>query len=111
MSLDNVWTPEMLRSRTKANEAGRQLSQNRKPLQQAKHERQRLAAARSLAGDHSVMDENLHSLDPAGWPFAARLHFAQIVHRNRTGSQLSRKQIRSRDGILNGEIDSYAASG
>ena len=49
--------------RAEADEAGGKLSQNRKPFQQMKHERQRLAAAGSSARDDPAMNKNLHSLD------------------------------------------------
>ena len=55
------------------------------------------------------MNKDLHSLNEASRPFAARLHFAQIVHGNRTGSQFFGEEIGSRDGILNSEIDADAA--
>ena len=99
----------MLRTRSDSDEPGGNLSQNWKPFQQAKDERQRLLAIRRLASNHATMNENLHCLNEPRRPFAARLHFAQIVHGNRTGSQFFGKQIGSRDGILNSEIDAHAA--
>jgi len=53
------------------------------------------------------MNENLHCLNESRRPLATRLHFAQIIHGNRTGSQFLAEQIRRSDGILNGEIDAY----
>ena len=99
----------MLRTRSDADEPGGNLSQNWKPFQQAKHEGQRLFAIRSLTSNHATMNENLHCLNEPRRPFAPRLHFAQIVHGNRTGSQFFAKQIGSRNGILNSEIDTHAA--
>src|SRR6476661_801804 len=77
---------KMLRTRSDSDEPGGNLSQNWKPFQQAKHEGQRLFPIRSLASDDATMNENLHCLNKPRRPFAARLHFAQIVHGNRTGS-------------------------
>src|SRR5260370_154325 len=54
------------------------------------------------------MNKHLHPLDQARRPFTACLHFSQIVKRNRTTSQFLREQIRSRNGVLNGEIDTNA---
>ena len=99
----------MLRTRSDSDEPGGNLSQNWKPFQQAKHEGQRLSPIRSLASDDATMNENLHCLNKPRRPFAARLHFAQIVQGSRTNLQFSREQIGSRDGILNSEIDAYAA--
>jgi hypothetical protein len=56
------------------------------------------------------MNKSLHSLNQARRPFAARLHFAQIVHGNWTTPQFLREQIRRRDGILNGKVNSNATS-
>ena len=64
---------------------------------------------RSLARNHPTMNENLHCLNEPRRPFAARLHFAQVVHGNRTGSQFFGERVCSRDGFLNSEIDSHAA--
>ena len=99
----------MLRTRSDSDEPGGNLSQNWKPFQQAKHEGQRLFPIRRLASDDATMNENLHCLNKPSRPFAARLHFAQIVHGNRTGSQFFGKQIGGSDGILNSEIDAHAA--
>src|SRR5215831_21177709 len=100
---------KMLRSGADADEAGGNLSQNWKPFQQTKHDRQRIFAMRGLASNHAAMNEDLHSLDKARRPFAARLHFTQIVHGNRAVPQFFREKICGRDGILNGEIDPDAA--
>src|SRR5438034_5514762 len=76
----------MFRTRSDSNETGGNLSQNWKPFQQSKHQRQRIFAMRSLASNHAAMNKDLHSLNEAGRPFAARLHFIQVVHGNRTTS-------------------------
>src|SRR6266550_3221597 len=76
----------MLRTRSDSNEPSGNLSQNWKPFQQTKHDRQRIFAMRSLASNHATMNENLHCLNEPRRPFAARLHFAQIVHGNRSTS-------------------------
>src|SRR4029077_9548786 len=94
---------------TDSDEASGNLSQNWKPFQQTNHKGQGALPVRHLTRDDVTMNEDLHSLNKAGWPFATRLHLAQIVHGNRTGSQFFAEQIGSRDGILNGEIDAHAA--
>src|SRR6266704_1120598 len=99
----------MLRTRSDSDEPSGNLSQDWKPFQKAKHKRQRIFEMRSLASNHAAMNENLHCLNEPRRPFAARLHFAQIVHGNRTGSQFFREQIGSRNGILDSEIDADAA--
>src|SRR5438132_12072922 len=83
--------PEVLGARTETDETGGKLSQNRKPFQQTQHERQRVVGTRHSAGDDSAMNEDLHALDQSGWPFTARLHFAQIVNRNWTAPQFLRE--------------------
>src|SRR5215510_5932510 len=80
-------TVKMLRPRPDADEARGNLSQDWKPFQQTKADRQRAFVLRGLTSNQIPMDENLHRLDEPRRPFAACLHFAQIVHRNRTGSQ------------------------
>ena len=57
-----------------------------------------------------MMNEDLDALNQASRPFAPHLHFAQIVHGNRTVPQFFREQVRRRDRILDGEIDPNAAS-
>src|SRR5882724_792506 len=100
---------KMLRPRSDSNEPGGNLSQTWKQFEKTKHDRQRVFAMRSLTGNHAPMNENLHCLNEPGRPFATRLHFAQIVHGNRTGSQFPSQQIDGRDGVLNSEIDADAA--
>ncbi len=99
----------MLRTRSDSNEPGGNLSQDREPFQQAKDKGQRLLAIRRPASNHATMNEDLHCLNEPRRPFATRLHSAQIVHGNRTGSQFFGEEIGSRDGILNSEIDADAA--
>ena len=79
----------MLRTRSDSNEPSGNLSQDREPFQQAKDKGQRLLAIRRPASNHATMNEDLHCLNEAGRPFAARLHFAQIGHGDRAGSQFS----------------------
>src|SRR4029450_6024966 len=99
----------MLCARANADEPRGNLSQNWKPFQQAKDEGQRLFAVRCSASDDAAMNENLHCLNEARWPFATRVDFTQIVYGNGPGSQFFGQQISSRDGILNSEIDADAA--
>src|SRR2546430_1556723 len=66
----------MLGTRTDANKACRNLSQNWKPFQQAKYERERTLATRCCTSDNSTVNQDLHCLNQARRPFAARLHFA-----------------------------------
>ena len=89
--LNYSWAVEVFGSRTDADETRGQLSQNRKPFQQANYKRQRLFVAGRSTGNDSAMNKNLHSLDQARRPFAARLHLSQIVHRNRTIPQFLRE--------------------
>src|SRR5207253_5004538 len=98
----------MLGSRTEADEAGGHLAEKRKPFQQMKHKRQRIIAARHLTGDHSLMNKYLHPLDQARRPFPACPHFPQIVKRNWTAPHFLREQVRRRNRILDGEIDTNA---
>jgi hypothetical protein len=71
---------EVFGPRTDANETSRQLSQNRKPFQQADYKRQRLFVSGRSTGNDSAMNEDLHSLYQARRPFAAQLHLSQIIH-------------------------------
>ena len=101
----------MFRPRTDADETSRQLSQNRKPFQQADYKRQRLFVAGRSTGDNSPMNKNLHSLYQARRPFASRLYFSQIVHGNWTTPQFLREQIRRRYRILDSEVNPDSARG
>jgi hypothetical protein len=69
----------VLRAWADPDEPSGNLSQNWKPFQQTKHDRQRIFALRRLTRDQIPMDENLHRLNEPRRPFAARLHFAQVV--------------------------------
>jgi hypothetical protein len=101
----------MFGTRAHANKSSRQLAQNWKPFQQTEDEWKRsLFLIGGLASNDSTMNKDLHSLNQSGWPFAPRLHFAQVANWNRTTLELFREQIRCRDCVLNGQINSYTAS-
>jgi hypothetical protein len=59
--------------------------------------------------DDSTMNKDLHSLDQAGWPFAARLHCSQVANVNWTALELFREQVCGRNCVLDSKIDSYTA--
>ena len=100
----------MFRARPETDETGGQLAQNWKPFQQTEHEWKRtLLLAGHPAGNDSTMNKDLHSLDQAGWPFAARLYCSQVVDVNWTALELFREQVCGRDCILDGKIDSHTA--
>jgi hypothetical protein len=100
----------MLRARAHADKAGRELAQNWKPFQQMEHEWKRsLSLIGGSTSHNSTMNKDLHSLNEPGGPFAACLYFSQIVNGNGTASQLFREQVRRRNRVLNGEIDSNTA--
>ena len=82
--LNYSWAVEVFRPRTDADETRGQLSQNRKPFQQAHYKRQRLFVAGRSTGNDSLMNKNLHSLDQSRRPFAPQLNLSQIVYRDWT---------------------------
>src|SRR4030095_13689115 len=104
------WAADMLWTRAKADKPGRKFAQNWKPFQQTKHKwKGSLFLIGASASDDSTMNKYLHSLNEAGWAFAARLHCSQIVNLHRTALELFRARVCGRDRVLNSEVDSDTA--
>src|SRR3984893_5546248 len=100
----------MFGARPEPDETRGQLAQNWKPFQQTEHEWKRsLLLAGHQTGNDSTMNKDLHPLEQASWPFAARLHCSQVANVNRTALQFFREQVCSRDCVLDGKIDSHTA--
>jgi diaminopimelate decarboxylase len=100
----------MFRARAKPDETRGKLAQNWKPLQQTEHEWKRsFFLIGGSASDDSTMNKDLHSLDQASWPFAARLYFSQVANVNWTALQLFREQVCGRNCVLDSKVDSYTA--
>src|SRR5205814_5188480 len=101
---------DMFRARSESDETRRNLAKNWKPFQQPEHKRKRsFFLIRAPASNNSAMNEDLHPLNQAGWPFAACLHFSQVVNMNRTALELFGEQVCGRDCVLNGKINSDTA--
>ena len=100
----------MFWTQTETDEASRQLPQEGKTFQQTKPERKRsIFLIGASASDDSTMNKDLHCLNEARWPFAARLHFSQVLNENWTTLELFREQVCRRDGVLNSKVDSHPA--
>src|SRR5437016_4889082 len=107
---DCSWAVDMFGARSEPDETRRELAQNWKPFQQPEHKWKRsLFVIGVPASNNSTMNKDLHPLNQAGWPFAAYLHFSQVVNMNRTALELFGEQVCSRDCVLNGEINSDTA--